>query len=300
MTKGIIIFARNNENYNYAEMAVVCAGFARKNLKKFDEICLITDTSTYYGNKDIIDAAFDRVIEQEDVVVFGNTRLYKDTAENSKPTTWKNLDRSDAYKLSPYDETLVIDADYFIMSPALDNVWGSVNDFMINSRYRDVAGRHDGNVLYLDDFTIPMVWATVFYFKKSDYAENLFYIIEMIKKNYKYYCTLYNAPSGLYRNDYVFSMALHILNSNIPNQVPTLPIEYINNSFDIDDIYKVNAYNEITMYLARKEDNREFLLGKFNNIDLHVMNKNAIKRHFDDFMKHLFEEVKTEQKELTV
>ena len=295
MTKGIIIFARNNENYNYAKMAVVCAGFVRNNLKKFDEICLVTDEFTYSSNKDIIDNAFDRVIEQDELNATGNTRRYQDTSGNMIPTTWKNLDRSDVYKISPYDETLVIDADYFIMSPTLDNVWGSSNDFMINSQYRDVAGRHEHEVLYLDDFTIPMVWATVFYFKKSEYVENLFTIIDMIKKNYQYYCALYNAPRGLYRNDFVFSMALHILNASIPNSVPTLPIEYINNSFDLDDIFRVNTANEIIMYLARKQDNRDFILGLFNNIDLHIMNKNAIDRHYDDFMKYLF--TKQEEKE---
>lgn len=295
MTKGIIIFARNNENYNYAKMAVVCAGFVRNNLKKFDEICLVTDEFTYSSNKDIIDNAFDRVIEQDELNATGNTRRYQDTSGNMIPTTWKNLDRSDVYKISPYDETLVIDADYFIMSPTLDNVWGSSNDFMINSQYRDIAGRHEHEVLYLDDFTIPMVWATVFYFKKSEYAENLFTIIDMIKKNYQYYCALYNAPRGLYRNDFVFSMALHILNASIPNSVPTLPIEYINNSFDLDDIFRVNSAKEIIMYLARKQDNRDFILGLFNNIDLHIMNKNAIDRHYDDFIKYLF--TKQEEKE---
>lgn len=295
MTKGIIIFARNNENYNYAKMAVVCAGFVRKNLKKFDEICLVTDEFTYSTNKDIIDSVFDRVIEQDELNATGNTRRYQDTSGNMIPTTWKNLDRSDVYKISPYDETLVIDADYFIMSPTLDNVWSSSNDFMINTRYRDIAGRHEKDVLYLDDFTIPMVWATVFYFKKSEYAENLFTIIDMIKKNYQYYCALYNAPRGLYRNDFVFSMALHILNASVPNSVPTLPIEYINNSFDLDDIFRVNSSNEVIMYLAKKEDNRDFVLGRFNNIDLHIMNKNAIDRHYDDFMKYLF--VTQEEKE---
>ena len=92
-----------------------------------------------------------------------------------------NKTRSDVYSLSPYDESLVIDCDYFVMSNTLDQVWGSENDFMINCQYRDVAGRHGGNVSYIDDFSIPMYWATVFYFKKSEYTENLFSLIEHIK-----------------------------------------------------------------------------------------------------------------------
>ena len=44
MSKGIIIFAQNNEYVDYAKQACACAGYARKNLSLFDEICLITNT----------------------------------------------------------------------------------------------------------------------------------------------------------------------------------------------------------------------------------------------------------------
>ena len=65
-----------------------------------------------------------------------------------------NKSRGDVYSLSPYDENLVIDCDYFVMSNTLDQVWGSESDFMINCQYRDIAGRHGGNVSYVDDFSI--------------------------------------------------------------------------------------------------------------------------------------------------
>ena len=37
MSKGIIIFAQNNEYVDYAQQACACAGYARKNLSLFDE-----------------------------------------------------------------------------------------------------------------------------------------------------------------------------------------------------------------------------------------------------------------------
>ena len=158
-----------------------------------------------------------------------NIRLFKDTTHITEYASFKNMGRSEVYDLSPYDETLVIDADYFIMNDILDQVWDSENDVMINCKYRDVSGRHKENIEYLDNFSIPMYWATVFYFKKSDFAKNLFTLISHIKYNYKYYYYLYNCSGNLFRNDFAFSMALHILNGSVAFDVPSLPFNYLNN-----------------------------------------------------------------------
>jgi len=285
MSKGIIIFAQNNEYVNYAEQACACAGYARKNLSLFDEICLITNTDTLKPNEKLINEYFDRVIVNDSFQP-DNVRLFKDTVDKLEYAPFKNMGRSDVYELSPYDETLVIDADYFIMNNVLDQVWDSENDVMINCKYRDVSGRHKENIEYLDNFSIPMYWATVFYFKKSDFAENLFTLIRHIKYNYKYYYYLYNCSGNLFRNDFAFSMALHILNGNVAFDVPSLPFNYLNNSFDLDDIYRVNSHNDIIMYCADAERITNHLLSRFKNMDIHIMNKKAIARCIDDLLEN--------------
>jgi|TARA_R110002167_G_scaffold43478_2_gene131261 hypothetical protein len=283
MSKGIIIFAQNNEYVNYAETACACAGLARKNLSLFDEICLITNTETLEQNETLINEYFDRIIVTNSFQP-DNRRLFKDTTDKTEYASFKNMSRSEVYELSPYDETLVIDGDYFIMNDVLDQVWNSENDLMINCHYRDVSGRHKEHIEYIDNFSIPMYWATVVYFKKSDFAENLFTLISHIKYNYKYYYYLYNCSGSLYRNDFAFSMALHILNGSVAFDVPSLPIRYLNNSFDIDDIFRVNSHNDIIMYCADAERITEHILSRFTNTDLHIMNKKAIARFIDDFL----------------
>ena len=283
MSKGIIIFAQNNEYVNYAEQACACAGYARKNLSLFDEICLITNAETLESNETLINEYFDRVIVSDSFQP-DNIRLFKDTTHITEYASFKNMGRSEVYDLSPYDETLVIDADYFIMNDILDQVWDSENDVMINCKYRDVSGRHKENIEYLDNFSIPMYWATVFYFKKSDFAENLFTLISHIKYNYKYYYYLYNCSGNLYRNDFAFSMALHILNGSVAFDVPSLPFNYLNNSFDLDDIYRVNSHNDIIMYCADAERITNHILSRFKNMDIHIMNKKAIARCIDDLL----------------
>ena len=283
MSKGIIIFAQNNEYVNYAEQACACAGYARKNLSLFDEICLITNAETLESNETLINEYFDRVIVSDSFQP-DNIRLFKDTVDKLEYASFKNMGRSEVYDLSPYDETLVIDADYFIMNDILDQVWDSENDVMINCKYRDVSGRHKENIEYLDNFSIPMYWATVFYFKKSDFAENLFTLISHIKYNYKYYYYLYNCSGNLYRNDFAFSMALHILNGSVAFDVPSLPFNYLNNSFDLDDIYRVNSHNDIIMYCADAERITNHILSRFKNMDIHIMNKKALARCIDDLL----------------
>ena len=283
MSKGIIIFAQNNEYVNYAEQACACAGYARKNLSLFDEICLITNAETLESNETLINEYFDRVIVSDSFQP-DNIRLFKDTVDKLEYASFKNMGRSEVYDLSPYDETLVIDADYFIMNDILDQVWDSENDVMINCKYRDVSGRHKENIEYLDNFSIPMYWATVFYFKKSDYTRHLFTLINHIKYNFKYYYYLYNCTGNLFRNDFAFSMALHILNGGVEFEVPRLPIEYLNNSFDLDDIYRVNSHNDIIMFCATPESSERHVLTRFTKTDLHIKNKKAVERCTDDLL----------------
>jgi hypothetical protein len=283
MSRGIIIFAQNNEYINYAEQACACAGYARRNLSLFDEVCLITNSETLQSEEKLINEYFDNVIVSDNFQP-ENIRLFKDTTDKLDYAPFKNMSRSEVYKLSPYDETLVIDSDYFIMNDILDQVWNSDNDVMINSKYRDISGRHKENIEYIDNFSIPMYWATVFYFKKSDFAENLFTLISHIKHNYKYYYYLYNCSGNLYRNDFAFSMALHILNGSVAFDVPSLPIEYLNNSFDLDDIFRINAHNDVIMYCADAEQVSSHILSRFKDMDLHIMNKKAIERFIDDLL----------------
>jgi hypothetical protein len=285
MSRGIIIFAQNNEYVNYAETACASAGYARKNLSLFDEICLITNTETLESNETLINEYFDRVIVSS-IFQPENIRLFKDTTDKLEYASFKNMSRSEVYELSPYDETLVIDGDYFIMNNVLDQVWDSDNDVMINCKYRDVSERHKENIEYIDNFSIPMYWATVVYFRKSEFAENLFTLISHIKYNYKYYYYLYNCSGNLFRNDFAFSMALHILNGSVAFDVPSLPIDYLNNSFDLDDIFRVNSHNDIIMYCADAERVTNHLLSRFTNMDLHIMNKKAIGRFIDDFLSN--------------
>ena len=100
---------------------------------------------------------------------------------------------------------------------------------------------------------------------------------------------MYNCHGSMFRNDFAFSIALHILNGGVASSVPSLPIEYLNNSFDLDDIFRVNSHNDIIMFCTSKQNKYEHILGRFTNMDLHIMNKYAIKRNLGAFWEALNE-----------
>ena len=63
----------------------------------------------------------------------------------------------------------------------------------------------------ISDRSIDMWWATGFYFKKSDFMQMYFNLIQHIKDNWNYYRLIYQIPNNNYRNDFAFSIAIHIL-----------------------------------------------------------------------------------------
>ena len=210
MDKGVIIFASNNGLIDYIKIACASAGFVRKNLSGFDEICLITDEQSVNTKEthELIEKYFDRVIYQDSPYKEENIRLFKDGGTGkSDYAPFVNKTRSDVYALT-HKENLVIDCDYFVMSNTLDQVWGSESDFMINCQYRDIAGRHGGNVSILM-ISQSCIGQLFFILEKSEYAENLFALVEHIKNNYKYYYFLYNCGGTLFRNDFAFSLSIY-------------------------------------------------------------------------------------------
>ena len=73
-------------------------------------MCLVTDTVSVGDNYD----AFDIVI-YTDSGLGTNTRHFSDVGT----VTWHNLNRMDAYTLTPYSQTLLLDADYVVASNQL-------------------------------------------------------------------------------------------------------------------------------------------------------------------------------------
>lgn len=291
-TRGVIMFAHNNTEIDYFRLAVVNALLVQKNLG-IKNITVVTDPhSLKQGEKTLgkrlIKKAINNiiVIEKDKKFKALNQRLYKDTSHTTKYLPFYNVNRCDAYELSPYDETLLIDVDYLILSDTLNHCWGHNNELMMNWKYQDIMyERKDPSLARLYDMGITMYWATVVYFRKTEYVESFFNIVKHVKNNPQYYKDLYKWQGTLYRNDYSFSIAAHMMSGFVDKGIPQLPTT-LYKSFDTDDIHSAIDENTIVMYLEKPRSPGDFMLTKWQGIDLHIMNKWAINRVSDNLLEY--------------
>ncbi len=285
MSKGVLMFAHNNTEIDYFKIACANALMVKHNLGV--PVTLVTDESTYkYGQKTLgktlVGHCFNNVQLVKRNRNFDNKRHYAD-ASTRKTLQFYNCNHWEAYGLSPYDETLFIDVDYLIMSSELNKCWESENDLMINSRIFTPCTTTDPYFEYIDNLGIRQYWATVIYFRKSELAENIFNIVQHVQENYAYYRQLYGFRNTMFRNDFAFSIAVHMMNGFTEDNpiIQELPNPGLLMSWDSDDIHSVPEINKMIVYSERKDSDGLYYMGKITNQDIHIMNKWAISRVAD-------------------
>lgn len=143
----------------------------------------------------------------------------KDTGDNKRFSTdtnsfieWKNFGRHEAYEASPYDETIILDADYLIFDDSLVKLFGSEFDYLLFDKNKYVNIPDNPSVM--GPYSLPFVWATAVLFRKTEKSKMFFDLVGKIRRNYDYYRLLYNIQEGNFRNDYAFAIAHYILEGN--------------------------------------------------------------------------------------
>ena len=294
-SRGVIMFAHNNTEIDYIKLAYVNSLLIQKYMGlERTQITVVTDPhSLEHGKKTIgirkLQQGFKNIVVVEKDIKFkqSNVRLYKDTSHTAKQLQFYNVNRCDAYDISPYDETLLLDVDYLIQSDALNQVWGHNNELMMNWEFQDILNERKFPALSrLGPTGVTMYWATVVYFKKSAYAETFFNFVKHVKNNKEYYGDLYKWYGNLYRNDYSFSIAAHMISGYQDKGVPQLPNK-LYKTFDTDDVEEALDSNDLLLYLEKIRSPGDFILARWKGVDLHVMNKWAINRISDQLIKHL-------------
>ncbi len=221
MTVGALIFARNNEHTDYVAMAKWSARNIKRHLG-IETVIITDDSRTDSGSRHFA---------------------------NLGTLTWHNTNRMDAYRLSPWDRTLVLDADYVVASDQLISVLQCDADFLAHRWAYDVTecNTFDG-LNWFGAVGMPMWWATVMVFNKSPQAELIFDTMAMIRDNWTHYKNIYKNSSHTYRNDHALSIALltvngHILNhAEIPWRLASLTPEHGLSQLD-QDRYRVDFVN---------------------------------------------------------
>ena len=156
---------------------------------------------------------------------------------------WKNLARVDAYELSPFKRTVVIDSDY-----------------LVYLNYLNVSNLPIGKSL------LDMLWATVLMFDKSTEVKQMFTHWYDIIKNYQYYAGLFGLNKRMVRNDHAFTLAMAKIQNYGPVDHAIIPWDIITANQNIE--VKKISNNEIVL----EDQHGEFTV----NQSIHILNKESL------------------------
>jgi hypothetical protein len=283
-TKGVLLFAFNNAEIDYIKQAIFCAKKIKEHLKL--SVALVTDNISY------LETAYPFYKKYIDVVLLvpkeKTTQLknFSDGAYSLKKLEWKNQSRPDCYEISPFDETIVLDVDYITCNDNLLNCFKIDEEFLIYKNPIDVANtvRNINSFDRISDRSIDMWWATGFYFKKSPFMKMYFDLVKHIKENWTYYRLIYQIPNTNYRNDFSFSIAIHILRGFQESFWPVTMPGTMYMSFDTDILEKLDG-NALTI-IADYKNNASYMAVSVKDANVHVMNKFSLGRIIDKEFKN--------------
>jgi hypothetical protein len=266
MTTGALIFAFNNEETNYLEMAAWSAQNIHRHLNiPVAVVTNSTDAGLYKQFEKVIFAGAET----------GGSRYFEDYAAT---VSWHNAGRADAYNLTPWERTLVLDADYIVASNQLQQVINADSDFLCHRLAFDLAEARLLNELnQFGQHKLPMWWATVMMFKRSNTAQYIFDSMNMIKNNWQHYRDLYGIQKNTYRNDFALSIALGIVSGHT-GQVDEIP-------WDLNSVVpstRVSRWHGPDGYLLEYTDQEKKPKQlSFTGLDFHAMGK----RHLGDIIE---------------
>jgi len=265
MSQGFLIFAFNNKTLDYLSQAVWVADRISRFLDK--PTTIVTDTNSLA----------DKNIKHNIVIAEAETKSKRnfDIHTKDKIDHWYNVNRYQAYDISPYDETVVIDSDYIVNSDQLNKLFNNPHDFLCHRNVYDVASKNSLSAYQTFGQTkMPHYWATILYFRKSDFAKEMFDTITMIKDNYKFYSNIYKFNSLPYRNDYAVSIAQSIMHGHRLDAIPTIPWHL---PTALNDIYATQLSDtEFEITYEKWSRNKMRLMRSIVTTDFHCLNKFAM------------------------
>ena len=260
MTTGALIFAFNNEQTDYLGMAAWSAENIRRHLGI--PVAVVTDCVEHERT-----GAFDRVINVAPQT--GGTRWFEDYAAT---VSWHNAGRVDAYNLTPWDRTLVLDADYVVACDDYKTLLNYDSDFMCHKDAYNLATAQPLSGLNVFGNThFPMHWATVMMFRRSNTAQYIFDCMQMIRDNWEHYRALYGIDRKTYRNDFALSIAIGIVSGHT-GHVDTIPWPL----FTAMPENKITATGPDDYSIEYTSSDLKHKTVSFSGMDFHAMGKSHL------------------------
>ena len=294
--RGFLLHAFGNADMDYGRMSVCCALSIKTNLKH-NSVTVVMDKWTKEWVEqtipsEVLSKCFDRIIISEEKFKSGKRRHYDTPWVNFK-AQFNNQSRTLTYDYSPYDETILLDIDYLVMNDSFDSVWGNNEDILINKNVIDLKGNTFGDITdqRLSSHGVPMYWATVVYFKKSPFAKAFFDLIEYVKDEYNFFQFLYGFKPGFYRNDFAFSVAVHVMNGYINKGIKPFPDDTLVMSYQKDSIAKIFDSDDILFLSHNVDEPWKNTLVRHKGVNIHIMNKRELLRMSEQYIEACMEKL---------
>lgn len=203
MSKGYIILAQDTKKENYLRMAYALALSIKNTQSTVNKVCLATDI-----DKSLLPKKYLEVFD--DIVPIP----WQDHASDSK---WKIENTWKFYYMTPYDETVVLDAD--MLFPADVSHWWDIlskQDVWVTTRPRTFKGDLITSTKYRQvhvSNSLPHFYIAFFYFKKSTLAAELFRMTNIIFNNWeRFYFEFLDDTRPKYNSgDVAYALAMKIL-----------------------------------------------------------------------------------------
>lgn len=151
--------------------------------------------------------------------------------DHAAKSSWKLENEWKAIYMTPYDETIKLDADMIFPSD-ISNWWDilSHSDAVFCTTAMTYRGEEITNDYYRKTFTesdLPNVYSAMFYFNKNEINYEFFKLAEDIFNNWQLYFYEFLAPDNrptIVSTDVVFALAAKILDFTRHNRAPHLNI----------------------------------------------------------------------------
>lgn len=255
MTKGILIFAFDNEQNEYSRFAI----WSAQRIKKFLDlpVSVVTDNDRITKS-----SVFDHIIHAK-----------RPQQNGSKAGSWYNRERFRAYERTPYDQTILLDADYVVCSDQLLCLF-EVDQSILPMRWAyDCTNRRDFEDLnYFGRNRMPSAWATVLCWRQDRSAAQVFCMMEMIETNWQHYKNIYGFTERMFRNDYALAIAMNTLYGHTGSW-PEIPwsLATVTDAIDIVPLSQ-------THYELRYRDGQQMRKSLISGQDFHLMDKNLMSK----------------------
>lgn len=198
MNRGFVILAQNTDTVDYIKCAAALAKSIKQVMPK-ESVTLIT-TNT---------------VKKEYTKYFNHIKPlpFSDLAKDSD---WKLVNDWQVYDASPYEYTIKLEADMYV--PKDITHWWDVlkdRDIVVATTIRNFKQEISDVRVYrrfIDDNNLPDCYNAITYFKKSELAENFFYIVKDIFENWDQYRSILKCKTDeIATTDWAYAIASRLV-----------------------------------------------------------------------------------------